>query len=492
MVINVHNGEEPDFTPGETASGVHAKRGCGDGGTCSTGTCGNGLEKVYPSAAVRYGYMRAVGEFRYPNREMRFGCGANVVIQTNRGIELGEMVSLTCDGCDKCVSREQIQAYVEASGPEYYNFNNGRILRLATPEDVADWEHIRAETLKKRKFCQQRALEVGLDMKILDAEHLFGGERIIFYFRSEGRIDFRNLVKELADEYQTRIEMRQIGARDEARLLADYETCGRECCCKNFLKQLKPVNMKMAKMQKATLDPAKVSGRCGRLKCCLRYEHVAYEDLDRQLPRHGTRVFTPEGTGMVVDRQILTQLLQVETEDGGRFTVAREALLDQAEFMRLLASKEKPAPVAERPRRPERPERGERPARVENRQTPPPAPAPQNREETPAADPDEAAGKPEGRSRPRRGRRGRRRGEAPNQSGPVADGTLGALDSTSSTERPASADTPGNTVPREEDSPSDEERRPGSGRRRRRGRRGPRGGGPRQSPPDAGGPPGES
>lgn len=323
MVINVHNGESGS-PPGS--------EGCG--GACSPGQCGNGLEKVYPTAVVRYGYMRTVGEFRYPGPDMKFGCGANVIIQTNRGIEMGEMVSVSCDGCDKCVSRDQIRSYVNASGPDYYNFNNGRILRLASAEDMNDWEHIRAEALRKKTICQEKADAASLPMKVIESEHLFGGERIIFYFMSEGRVDFRNLVRNLADEFQTRIEMRQVGARDEARLLADYETCGRECCCKNFLKSLRPISMKMAKMQKATLDPAKVSGRCGRLKCCLRYEHTTYEDLNRKLPGIGRRVFTEQGAGAVVARQILTQLLQVQTDDGGRFTVAVEDLIDEAEMQR--------------------------------------------------------------------------------------------------------------------------------------------------------------
>ncbi|GJM25888.1 MAG: hypothetical protein DHS20C16_23030 [Phycisphaerae bacterium] len=316
MVINL---PQPDDEKKPAASS------CGTGGGCSSGEpCGSGLEKVYPTVAVRYGYMRTVGEFRYASPDMKFGCGANVIIQTRRGIEYGEMVSLTCDGCDKSVSREQIKSYVAASGSDYYNFSNGKILRLATPDDEAEWEHLRAETLNKKKFCQERADQHNLPMKVLECEHLFGGERTIFYFMSESRVDFRDLVRGLASEFRTRIEMRQVGARDEARLLADYETCGRECCCKNFLKSLKPVSMKMAKMQKATLDPAKVSGRCGRLKCCLRYEHTTYEELDKKLPNMGKRVQTTQGVGKVIGRQILTQLVLLATDDGGRLTLPIE------------------------------------------------------------------------------------------------------------------------------------------------------------------------
>jgi len=134
-------------------------------------------------------------------------------------------------------------------------------------------------------------------------------------------------VRDLAQEYHTRIEMRQVGARDEARLLADYETCGQECCCKTFLKTLKPISMRMAKMQKATLDPSKVSGRCGRLKCCLRYEHDTYESLDKKLPKIGRSIRTAHGEGIVVDRQILTQLVQIEMDDSKRITVVAEDIL---------------------------------------------------------------------------------------------------------------------------------------------------------------------
>jgi cell fate regulator YaaT (PSP1 superfamily) len=288
--------------------------------------CGNGLEKIYPTTAVRYGYMNYVGEFTH-SPEMTFGCSVKVIIKTSRGIELGDQVSLTCSECSQSVTREQIQTYIRNSGPDYYQWGDGRILREATADDVREEARLRTGTLEKQAFCQALADRLNLPLKVVVCEHLFGGERIIFYFLAEGRVDFRALVKELAAEYQTRIEMRQVGVRDEARLLADYETCGRECCCKSFLKTLRPVSMKMAKMQKATLDPSKVSGRCGRLKCCLRYEHVGYEELDQKLPKLGARVSTAHGDGVVVNRQILTQLLQVQVDGGALLTVAIEDVL---------------------------------------------------------------------------------------------------------------------------------------------------------------------
>ena len=143
---------------------------------------------------------------------------------------------------------------------------------------------------------------------------------------SEGRVDFRDLVKRIAQEYQTRIEMRQIGSRDEAKLLGDVESCGQQCCCQRFLKLLKPVNMRMAKMQKATLDPAKISGYCGRLKCCLRYEDQTYIELKKRLPKKNTKVETRQGQGKVVDTQILTQLVMVEYENGDKEAVGVDEL----------------------------------------------------------------------------------------------------------------------------------------------------------------------
>ena len=167
---------------------------------------------------------------------------------------------------------------------------------------------------------------MNLPMKIVDAEHILGGERIVFYFMSDGRVDFRDLVRKLAQEYQTRIEMRQIGARDEAKILGDVESCGQKCCCIRYLKSLKPVNMRMAKLQKATLDPSKISGYCGRLKCCLRYEDETYTELKKRLPPRNTLVNTPEGKGRIIDYQVLAQMVMVELETGTRTAVPRDKI----------------------------------------------------------------------------------------------------------------------------------------------------------------------
>ena len=165
-------------------------------------------------------------------------------------------------------------------------------------------------------------------MKLVAVEHLLGGERIIFYFLAEHRVDFRELVHKLASQYHTRIEMRQVGARDEARLVGDYERCGQVCCCREFLKGLQPVSMRMAKTQKATLDPSKISGRCGRLMCCLRYEDQCYRDLKKCLPHKNIWVKTRDQIGRVTGTHILTQLVQVQLPDGSRAVFANEDIIE--------------------------------------------------------------------------------------------------------------------------------------------------------------------
>src|SRR5437764_9660607 len=164
-------------------------------------------------------------------------------------------------------------------------------------------------------------------MGLVDVEHLFGGERLIFSFLAEKRVDFRELVKDLARAYMTRIEMRQIGVRDEAKLLADYGDCGKPVCCNTHMTAMPPVSMKMAKVQKSTLDPSKISGRCGRLKCCLRFEQDVYEDFQQQLPTVGSRVLTRKGQGRVLAQEILARKVLVEFEDGRRVVVAVEEIL---------------------------------------------------------------------------------------------------------------------------------------------------------------------
>jgi cell fate regulator YaaT (PSP1 superfamily) len=280
---------------------------------------------------VRFGSMRLIGEFPYQST-VTPGCGSKIVVRTHRGLEIGEMLTSTCAnaGCGKSVTRQEMLEYIERSGGKDYPFyTDGRAIRVATLEDLNKQSQLDGVTHDQVRQANKRVEEFELDMRIIEAEPILGEERLTFYFTAEHRVDFRELVRTLAEDNHTRIELRQVGSRDEARLTADYERCGQHCCCRQFLKVLKPVSMRSAKVQKATLDPLKISGRCGRLMCCLRYEDETYEDLRKRLPHRKTRVGTVEGPGIVVDSQILTQLVRVELDaDRRRIAVPVEELCD--------------------------------------------------------------------------------------------------------------------------------------------------------------------
>jgi cell fate regulator YaaT (PSP1 superfamily) len=273
---------------------------------------------------VRYGRMNSLGFFEHNETHIP-KAPTRVVVKTERGLELGHLVGQVCYKAGQFkLSPEQVKEYFDKSEIELSVAPAGKVVRFATAADISEERHLRKNTQQQIECCKRFAKELELAMKIVDAENIFGGERIIFYFMADGRVDFRELVKKLANEYQSRIEMRQVGSRDEAKLLGDVESCGQQCCCQLFLKALKPVNMRMAKMQKATLDPSKISGYCGRLKCCLRYEDQTYTELKKRLPRKNARVKTPHGEGKVVDTQILTQLVIVEDENGTKTAVGVE------------------------------------------------------------------------------------------------------------------------------------------------------------------------
>ena len=276
---------------------------------------------------VRYGRMSTLGLFEHHETGI-LKVHTRVVIKTKRGLELGHLVGRfsSYKAGQFRLNQEQLKEYFNNDDSDFSQGPAGKFIRYATAADISEERHLRKIAREEMVYCRRFVTEMDLPMKIVDAEHVFGGERIIFYFMSDGRVDFRDLVKRIAQEYQTRIEMRQIGSRDEAKLLGDVESCGQQCCCQRFLKHLKPVNMRMAKMQKATLDPAKISGYCGRLKCCLRYEDETYTDLKKRLPKKNTRVKTKHGQGRVVDTQILSQLVMVEYESGEKIAVSLEEL----------------------------------------------------------------------------------------------------------------------------------------------------------------------
>ena len=272
--------------------------------------------KAPKSMVVRFGATKLVGEFPYTGN-IKPGCGSKIVVKTFRGTEVGEMLTSTCpnSGCSKSVSRKEMLQYIQNSGGRDYPFTTeGRVVRVAEQPDLDRQDQIEQSKHGMRLAAKSVAERIGINVKIVDAEPILGGETLTIYYLSEERIDLGDLLHELKREFNQHVELRHVGARDEARLTADYERCGQYCCCKNFLKVLKPVSMKSAKTQKATLDPLKISGRCGRLMCCLRYEDQTYEDLKKNLPRKKSRVGTPEGDGTVIDSQILTQLVLVRLD----------------------------------------------------------------------------------------------------------------------------------------------------------------------------------
>jgi len=286
------------------------------------------------SVVVRFGRMKLVGEFPYSG-DVHPGCGSKLVARTHRGTELVEMLTSTCPnaGCSKSVTRQEMLEYIDASGGRDYPFGTkGAILRIATIEDLECQSALEEDRQHAVRVAKAAIRELALPISLVDAEPILGGEVLTFYYMAEERIDLRDLSQRLAGELGTRVDLRQVGARDEARLVADYERCGQHCCCKNFLKVLKPVSLSSAKRQKATLEPLKISGRCGRLMCCLRYEDQTYKDLKANLPHRKSRVGTPHGPGIVVDTKLLVQLVLVRLEhDDSEMAIPVEELLDPDE-----------------------------------------------------------------------------------------------------------------------------------------------------------------
>ena len=298
-------------------------------------------ERLTPpkTIVVKFGRLRNVGEYPYEG-DAKPGCGSKLTARTHRGTEVVEMLTTTCDnaGCSKSVTRQELLEYIDNSGGRDFPFHtDGKILHVSTVEELLKQAELDSNKSHYISTCKRLIGELDLSMKLVDVEPILGEELLTFYFMAQERVDFRKLVRDLAADFKTRIEMRQVGARDEARLVADYERCGQHCCCRNFLKVLKPVSMKSAKIQKATLDPLKISGRCGRLMCCLRYEDQTYDQLRKNLPKRSTRVGTSEGPGVVLDTKILVQLVLVRLEHNDQqIAVPVEELIDLQESLALL------------------------------------------------------------------------------------------------------------------------------------------------------------
>ena len=224
--------------------------------------------------------------------------GQGVIIETARGVERGE-----------CVMGNTMVDEIEIIQPLR------PMLRLETEEDKATLQANKEKEAKAFRICQEKIARHGLDMKLVEVEYSFDGSKILFFFTSEGRVDFRALVKDLASVFHTRIELRQIGVRDEAKMLGGLGICGRPFCCCGFLDEFQPVSIKMAKTQSLSLNPTKISGTCGRLMCCLKYEQDAYEDAASRMPKAESFVETPDGVGTVAQINLLKETVNVKLDE---------------------------------------------------------------------------------------------------------------------------------------------------------------------------------
>lgn len=229
--------------------------------------------------------------------DLQICSGDKVIVETSKGIEIAD-----CSCGNHWVEETSV---VQPLRP---------VIRIATEEDRAVAEANRKREKEAFESCQKKIIEHGLDMKLVEVECSFEGNKILFFFTSDGRVDFRELVKDLASVFRSRIELRQIGVRDEAKMIGGIATCGRPYCCSQFLEEFQPVSTKMAKVQSLSLNPTKISGSCGRLMCCLRYEQDAYEDLIKSVPKQGAFVQTKDGYGTAVQINLLRQTVKVKLD----------------------------------------------------------------------------------------------------------------------------------------------------------------------------------
>ncbi len=251
---------------------------------------------MYKVVGIRFRKAGKIYYFEVDDRQ--YQKGEQVVVETSRGTEIGE-VALE----NRSVPESEVVLPLK------------KVKRKVTPEDLKQLEKNKQMESAALEKCQERINAHNLDMKLVGAEYTFDWSKIIFYFTAEGRVDFRELVKDLASIYKTRIELRQIGVRDEAKLVGGMGPCGRQFCCTSFLDDFESVSIKMAKNQKLSLNPTKISGVCGRLMCCLRFEIDTYEGVSEENPDVGDLVITPDGEGKVVSVNVVKKVAQVELKD---------------------------------------------------------------------------------------------------------------------------------------------------------------------------------
>ncbi|MCX6349742.1 MAG: stage 0 sporulation family protein [Candidatus Aureabacteria bacterium] len=234
----------------------------------------------------------------YAVGDLVLAMGDRCVIEAERGIDFGEVISEPENLFEEKMEQPPL-----------------KIVRVVTAEDTRQIEANKKDTAQAYEVCQLKIDERKLPMKLVGVEYSFDRSRLLFYFTAEGRVDFRELVKDLAGIFKTRIELRQIGVRDEARMMDGVGRCGRRLCCAAFLRDFEPINIRMAKLQRLPLDPEKISGVCGRLFCCLRYEEEFYRSVVRDFPKDGVPVNTPQGPGKVLDVNLFKRTVTVELED---------------------------------------------------------------------------------------------------------------------------------------------------------------------------------
>ncbi len=233
--------------------------------------------------------------------ELKLSVGERVIVETSRGVEMG-----TVKVANKVISSEEIVSPLKP------------VTRVATAADLQHYEKNRAAEEEAIAICEKKVAAHNLGMKLVGAEYTFDNSKLIFYFTCESRVDFRELVRDLASTFRTRIELRQIGIRDEAKMLGGIGICGRKLCCSGFLSDFVQVSIKMAKEQNFSLNSSKVSGACGRLMCCLRYEHETYEEAIKQTPPNGSVVKTPDGDGVVIETKPLAREIKVRLNDNDK------------------------------------------------------------------------------------------------------------------------------------------------------------------------------
>ncbi|MBO6133907.1 MAG: stage 0 sporulation family protein [Lachnospiraceae bacterium] len=247
---------------------------------------------------VRFRMAGKIYFFSPGNLEIKKGC--RVIVETARGVEIGTAVSDI-----RQIEEEKVVAPLKS------------VIRIATDRDLEIDEANREREKEAFKICKAKIAKHGLEMKLIDTEFTFDNNKLLFYFTADGRIDFRELVKDLASVFRTRIELRQVGVRDETKILGGYGCCGRVLCCHSYLSEFCPVSIRMAKEQNLSLNPSKISGMCGRLMCCLANEEETYEYLNRKLPSIGDEVTAPDGTKGIVDSvNVLRQMVKVVIDEG--------------------------------------------------------------------------------------------------------------------------------------------------------------------------------